>query len=74
MLYGSIMDKIILTTKETASYIGCATHTLKKSRYTGILFGVEAPPFVSMGREIRYKKQSIDDWISQFEEKLNTSS
>ena len=57
-----------LSTKEAAIYIGVTNNTLKQSRITGILCGVDAPAYVKMGKIVRYKVKTLDNWLSQFEE------
>lgn len=65
---------LLLTTNETASLLGCAPQTLKISRHTGILFGVNTPSFLKMGRSVRYKRETLDVWLKQFEEQSTTTA
>ena len=58
----------ILTTKEAAPVVGCAAPSLKQSRVSGELFGVQAPAFIRMGRTIRYKYSTLINWREQFGE------
>ncbi len=63
----------LLDTTEAAALLGCSIHTLKGSRHFGSLFGSPAPAFIKMGRIVRYRRQTLIDWLSQFEEKPNTA-
>ena len=63
----------LVSNKEASQYIGCAANSLKQSRVTGQLFGVQAPAFLKMGYNIRYKLTTLDKWLSQFTEKQNTA-
>ena len=67
------ISKQNLSNKEASTYLGCAPNTLKQSRVTGTLFGVQAPAFLKMGYNIRYKLTTLDNWLSQFTEKQNTA-
>lgn len=62
-----------LANKDAAKYLGFSPSTLNNSRYTGLLGGVKAPNFVKLGKTIRYKKPSLDKWLSQFKEQTSTS-
>lgn len=66
-------NKPILSNSEAAAYLCFAPSTLKRSRSTGILAGVDAPPFLRLNGNIRYKKSSLDVWLSQFVEYKNTA-
>lgn len=58
---------------EGAAFIGCAPFTLRRSRTTGTLFGVKAPAYIKMGRIVRYKRVTLEEWVSQFPERQNTA-
>jgi hypothetical protein len=58
--------------KKAAEFIGCAVQTLKQSRVTGQLFGLPAPRFVKLGRSVRYKQSTLQNWCNQFSERRNT--
>ena len=57
-------DKL-LTEKETAALLGISVKTLQKWRYLRI--GV---PFIRIGRLIRYKVESITDYLTNNEVKM----
>jgi predicted DNA-binding transcriptional regulator AlpA len=51
----------LLTEAETSHYLaGVAGRTLRQWRYTG-----DGPPFVRVGRAIRYRRADLDTWIAQ---------
>ncbi|MGM0988501.1 MAG: helix-turn-helix domain-containing protein [Pseudomonadota bacterium] len=58
----------VLTEREAADFLGLQPATLRQSRWTGQLAGVKAPPFIRMGRNIRYRAEDLDEWLAQFEE------
>lgn len=64
-----------LSSKEAASFLGFADVTLRNSRYTGILAGVTAPPYIKLGKKtVRYERATLTAWLSQFGERANTSA
>lgn len=63
----------MMTSKEAADYLGYAENTLREARVRGNLAGVEAPPYVKMGRKIHYDKTDLDAWKSQFRKITNTA-
>ena len=62
------MEKEILTTSEASEVLGCAYNSLKQSRSTKDLFGVTPPPFLKMGKAVRYKRATLIKWLKQFKE------
>jgi hypothetical protein len=67
------ISKQNLSNKEASFLIGCAPNSLKQSRVSGLLFGVQAPSFLKLGYSVRYKKSTLEKWLSQFSEQSNTS-
>ena len=66
----------VLTAHQASRYIGIDTKTdaLKKSRSTGILWGVQAPMFIKAGpKKILYRKTDLDDFINQFDSYANNA-
>lgn len=55
-----------------AALIGCPPQALRQARHTGMLWGVRAPAFVKIGRNVRYRTDTIMAWIEQFAEQHNT--
>lgn len=66
-------DLRLLTTEEAASYLGFTANTLRNSRSTGCLAGVQSPPYRKMGFKVRYERSTLDMWLAQFEERTSTS-
>jgi len=58
---------ILLDTHETSEYTGIPYNTLKQARTYGEIFDMPAPKFVKIGRNVRYKKSTLDAWA----EKIN---
>jgi predicted DNA-binding transcriptional regulator AlpA len=56
---------IALDPQQTARYIGMSAIWLAKARYRGALVnGAPAPPYLQMGRSIRYLKSDLDSWLA----------
>jgi predicted DNA-binding transcriptional regulator AlpA len=53
-------------TRQAAAYLGISESWLRQRRMTGTL-GCQrpAPPFVRLGRSIRYNKSDLDRWLAQ---------
>lgn len=52
------------TEKDAASYIGMSRSYLAQSRMTGELTGrTQAPPFIKIGRAVRYLREDLDAWL-----------
>jgi hypothetical protein len=48
---------------EAAEYIGMSAQYLRASRMRGATKCTSAPPFVRMGKAIRYLPRDLDDWL-----------
>lgn len=58
----------LLTSKEAANHLGYSEETLRDSRTSGRLSGVDAPPHIKLGtRSVRYRLSAVEGWIAQFE-------
>ena len=56
---------VLLTSVNAAKYLGVSPGLLRLARVTGEIFkGIKAPPFLKMGRAIRYKKDDLDNWLA----------
>ena len=42
--------------------------SLRTSRVTGILLGVEAPKHLKMGQTVRYELETVEAWLNKFRE------
>lgn len=69
----SSLDKPRLNTVEAAIYLNCSPYTLRRSRSTGTLFGVQAPAYIKRGRKVDYELKTLEEFQSQFIEQLNTA-
>jgi len=49
-----------LTDREAAIYIGMSASWLRQSRVTG---NPDAPPFLKIGRSVRYLRADLDIWL-----------
>jgi predicted DNA-binding transcriptional regulator AlpA len=62
------VDPGVLTDKEAAQYIGMSESWLRISRMKGSL---DTPPFLKIGRSVRYLKQDLDNWLLK-QRRINT--
>ena len=51
-----------LPDREAAIYIGMSESWLRQSRVTG---NPDAPPFLKIGRSVRYLRADLDIWLEQ---------
>ncbi|MHC4705579.1 MAG: helix-turn-helix transcriptional regulator [Planctomycetota bacterium] len=64
----------LLRQNEAAQYLGVSPAHLRLSRHTGELFkGCEAPRYVKLGHAVRYRKSTLDEWLSGLQEFHNTA-
>ena len=54
------MESKVLKEDEAAPYIGMSRSWLRQSRMTG---NKDAPPYVKIGRAIRYLRDDLDTWL-----------
>ena len=61
-----------LTEQETSQYIGMSRSFLRQSRMEGNRHGrTPAPPFIKIGRSIRYLKDDLDQWLESFRKHIS---
>lgn len=54
----------MMDTLAAASLIGANPMSLKRSRVNGELYkGIKTPPFVKLGRAVRYHRSDLVDWL-----------
>ena len=59
-------EQTCLTTAEAAAYIAMSESWLRQRRMTGALEGQgAAPPFVRLGRSIRYLRSDLNKWLAR---------
>lgn len=59
--------KRALTEIETSVYIGMSRSFLRQSRMDGKRENrTPAPPFIKIGRAVRYLQEDLDGWLDQF--------
>lgn len=55
-----------LTETEAAAYLGLSRSTLRQGRMRGRRrTGVPTPPYVRLGRTVRYLKDDLDAWLER---------
>lgn len=61
------MNKRALSEKEASEYIGMSRSFLRQSRMDGNRENrTPAPPFLKIGRSVRYLKEDLDNWLNSF--------
>jgi predicted DNA-binding transcriptional regulator AlpA len=55
------MNPNVMQEAEAAKYIGMSSSWLRQSRFTG---NPEAPPFIKIGRSVRYLLADLNQWLS----------
>ena len=58
---------LLLTTEDVASELRIAQVTVKLSRKSGYLLGVPAPPYIKVGRLVRYRREDILRWLGSLD-------
>lgn len=59
-----LINKRAYTEQETSNYIGMSRSFLRQARMEGHRHNrTEAPPFIKIGRSIRYLKDDLDSWL-----------
>lgn len=60
------MNEKLLRDKEAADIIGMSAAFLRKARCVGTLGNATPPPpYVKIGRAVRYRRSDLDQWISE---------
>ena len=59
------IESISYSTREAALFIGVCKSSLDKARVSGELFGQTPPPFIKMGRSIRYRVVDLKAWLDE---------
>lgn len=58
----------LMTEKDAARYIGGTVSCMRKWRRqvtTGETRGMDLPPFVRLGGNIRYRREDLDRWVER---------
>ncbi len=63
-----------LDTNQAAEFIGFKPSTLKISRVTGMLAGVNSPEYRKLGRKVVYDRTVLVEWMNQFKNQANTAA
>ncbi|QFT86665.1 Helix-turn-helix domain protein [Halomonas sp. THAF12] len=53
-----------LSERQAADYLGFSPHTLRQSRWSGKLAGIEPPQHIKLGRNVRYELSTLDSWMA----------
>lgn len=60
----------LLNVKQVAEITGLAIGTLNRAR----IYGTDAPPWVKIGKSVRYRASSLQNWITGKTEYQHTSA
>jgi len=64
----TLQIKRALNDKETSAYIGMSKSWLRQSRVQGTRLGrIPPPPFIKIGRSVRYLIEDLDVWLEKFQ-------
>jgi len=67
-------EELLLSNRDAASYIGVTPQMLRLSRHTGEIFkGVACPPFLKMGKAVRYLKSDLTNFVTLQRKYRNTA-
>jgi hypothetical protein len=58
-------SSLLLTTEDVAYELRISPVTVKMSRCSGVLLGYPAPPFIKLGRCIRYRRNELSEWLDK---------
>jgi predicted DNA-binding transcriptional regulator AlpA len=60
-------NKRVFSEIETSQYIGMSRSFLRQARMDGNRDNrTSAPPFIKIGRSVRYLKEDLDQWLDSF--------
>lgn len=62
-----------LNEKQVQVEFGIPHNSLRTSRATGMLWGIQAPSYLKTHHKVLYKRETIEAWFKQFEEVNNTT-
>ena len=63
-----------LSEKQAATYIGMSRSYLAQSRMEGDrATRTPAPPFIKVGRSVRYLLEDLDEWLDRLHKHKNTA-
>lgn len=66
------MDTKVLSEKEAAEYVGMSRSFLRQDRMNGFReCRTEGPPYIKIGRSIRYLKADLDAWLMKHRQVQN---
>jgi hypothetical protein len=58
---------LLLTTDDLALELRISPVTVKMSRSSSVLLGHSAPPFIKLGRCVRYRRHDIEKWLDDID-------
>ncbi len=62
----------LMPERDAAAYLGLSRSYLRNARSTGALPGrVPPPPFLRLGRLVRYERQALDEWLERHAQRID---
>ena len=70
---GQILDYKLYDNGEAGLLLHRGPNTMRNSRCTGVLAGVEAPAHIKIGSRAFYRGATLKAWLAQFQEQVCAS-
>jgi len=61
----SAIEGGLLTERQAGELLGFTATTMRISRMNGKLAGCQAPPWLKLGRSVRYRRSDLDAWLNE---------
>ena len=65
---------ILLTTRQAAEFLSIGKSELDRARILGVLSGIEPPPFIRMGKRVRYAASDLIAWADNFKRQTTVAA
>jgi hypothetical protein len=65
----NLFDEELYNEKQASLFLDFQPTTLRNSRCSGKLAGVDAPPFYKIGKSVKYLGRTLKGWRAQFKER-----
>ncbi|MEX2373991.1 MAG: helix-turn-helix domain-containing protein [Dehalococcoidia bacterium] len=61
----SAIGEGLLTERQAGELLGFTATTMRISRMNGKLAGSQAPPWLKLGKSVRYRRADLDAWLEK---------
>lgn len=62
-------QQVALTSRQASTYIGMSESWLRQARMLAVS-NQQGPPFIKLGRSVRYLKTDLDDWMQSLRQRV----